>query len=175
WLSIVASDREPESFLAAVAASCGLPELPRTESTERRLTRLANWLAAAQEPGCILLDDADRLSLSASGQLLHELVESIPSGFHVVCTGRAAPELPSARERGYGRLFELGVGELSFSAAEINELFGVLGIGAPGDEELERFLRRSEGWPMVVRSESSAPHGLDRLTGKRHDIAAFFE
>jgi LuxR family maltose regulon positive regulatory protein len=175
WLSIVASDREPESFLTALTASCGLPELPRAESTDRGLTRLANWLADAREPGCILLDDADRLGASPAGALLRELVEAVPVGFHVVCTGRAAPELPSARERGYGRLFELGVGDLSFSAAEINELFGVLGIGAPGDEELERFLRRSEGWPMVVRSESIAPHGLDRLTGKRHDIAAFFE
>jgi LuxR family transcriptional regulator, maltose regulon positive regulatory protein len=181
WLSIVASDRAPESFLAALAASCGLPELPRAESSDRRLTRLANWLADAGEPGCILLDDADRLSASPSGGLLHELVEAIPDGFHVVCTGRAAPELPSARERGYGRLFELGAGDLSFSAAEINELLSVLGIAGPGEAELERFLRRSEGWPMVVRSESVAlaaadgAHALDRLTGKRHDIAAFFE
>jgi len=179
WLSVVASDREPESFLAALAASCCLPELPRTESTERRLTRLANWLAG--EPGCILLDDADRLSLSPSGQLLHELVDSIPSGFHVVCTGRAAPELPSARERGYGRLFELGAGDLSFSAADTSGLLGLLGVAPPADAELERFLRRSEGWPMIVRSESVAlaaangAHALDRLSGKRHDIAAFFE
>jgi len=181
WLSIVASDREPESFLAALAASCGLPELPRGESADRSLTRLANWLGEAGEPGCILLDDADRLSESASGGLLHELVDAIPTGFHVICTGRAAPDLPSARERGYGRLFELGAGDLSFSAVEVTELFGVLGIGAPGEAELERFLRRSEGWPMVVRSESVAlaaangAHALDRLTGKRHDIAAFFE
>jgi LuxR family transcriptional regulator, maltose regulon positive regulatory protein len=181
WLSIVASDREPESFLAALAASCGLPELPRTESTDRRLTRLVNWLAEAKQPGCLLLDDADRLSQSPSGQLLHELVDSIPSGVHVVCTGRAAPELPSARERGYGRLFELGSGDLSFSAADIGELFGLLGVAPPADTELERFLRRSEGWPMIVRSESVAlaaangTHALDRLTGKRHDIATFFE
>ena len=181
WLSIVASDREPDSFLAALAASCGMPELPRTESTDRRLTRLANWLAEAKEPGCILLDDADRLNLSSAGQLLRELVESVPSGIHVVCTGRAAPELPSARERGYGRLFELGAADLSFSAADTAELFGLLGVAPPPDAELERFLRRSEGWPMIVRSESVAlaaangAHALDRLSGKRHDIAAFFE
>jgi LuxR family transcriptional regulator, maltose regulon positive regulatory protein len=181
WLSIVASDREPESFLAALAASCGLPELPRDESAERRLTRLANWLAEAREPGCILLDDADRLGLSPSGGLLHELVEAIPAGCHVVCTGRAAPELPSARERGYGRLFELGAGDLSFNAAEIGELLGSMGVTPPADAELERLVRRSEGWPMIVRSESAAlaaangAHTLDRLTGKRHDIAAFFE
>jgi LuxR family transcriptional regulator, maltose regulon positive regulatory protein len=181
WLSIVASDREPDSLLTALAASCGLPELPRADSTERRLSCLANWLAHANEPGCILLDDADRLTASPSGRLLHELVEAIPAGFHVVCTGRAAPELPSARERGYGRLFELGAGDLSFSTAEVDELLGVLGIGALGEAELERFLRRSEGWPMVVRSECVAlaaadgAHALDRLTGKRHDIAAFFE
>jgi LuxR family transcriptional regulator, maltose regulon positive regulatory protein len=181
WLSIVTSDREPESFLAGLAVTCGLPELPRAESAERRLTRLANWLAEAKEPGCILLDDADRLGSSPSGQLLHELVEAIPAGFHVVCTGRAAPDLPSARERGYGRLFELGALDLSFNAAEVSELLSAMGVTVPADAELERFLRRSEGWPMIVRSESVAlasahrAHALDRLTGKRHDIAAFFE
>src|SRR6185312_12292852 len=103
----------------------------------------------------------DALPISPAGGLLRELVEAIPDGFHVVCTGRAAPELPSARERGYGRLFELGAGDLSFSAAEIDELLGVLGIGALGEAELERFLRRSEGWPMVVRSESVALAAAD--------------
>jgi LuxR family maltose regulon positive regulatory protein len=181
WLSIVASDREPDSFLAAVAASCGLPELPERESTDRQLTLIANWLAAAARPVCILLDDADRLSSSPSGPLLQELVEALPTGSHVVCSGRGAPELPSARERGYGRLFELGAAELSFSAEDVHALFVVLGMTPPGASELERFLRRSEGWPMIVRSEALAlatakgAHVLDRLTGKRHDIASFFE
>jgi LuxR family transcriptional regulator, maltose regulon positive regulatory protein len=181
WLSIVASDREPDSFLAALAVSCGLPELPPVESIERRLTRIANGLAGAQRPVCLFLDDADRLSASPSGSLLHELIEAIPAGFHVVCTGRGAPELPSARERGYGRLFELGVGELSFTALEVAALFAATGIAPAGEAELERFVRRSEGWPMLVRSESSAlaaakgSYTLDRLTGKRHDIASFFE
>ncbi len=194
WLSIVPSDREPDSFLAALAASCGssarrgtlasssgVTERPEGESPERQLTLLANQLAEASRPVCILLDDADRLSGSPSGPLLHELVEALPAGFRVVCTGRGAPELPSARERGYGRLFELGAAELSFTAADVEALFGVLGVAPPGEAELERFLRRSEGWPMVIRSEAIAlatakgAHVLDRLSGKRHDIASFFE
>jgi LuxR family maltose regulon positive regulatory protein len=181
WLSIVPSDREPDSLLAALAASCGLPELPEGESTDRQLTLIANWLAEADRPVCLLLDDADRLSSSPSGGLLHELVEALPVGFHVVCTGRGAPELPSARERGYGRLFELGVAELSFTAEDAEALFVALGVTRPGEAELERLLRRSEGWPMIVRSEAVAlatakgAHLLDRLTGKRHDIASFFE
>ncbi|MDB6041877.1 MAG: pknK 1 [Gammaproteobacteria bacterium] len=182
WLSIVSSDRDPDSFLAALAASCAMPEVPHPGSAERQLTRIANWLAGAQTPGCLLLDDADRLSQSASGQLLHELIESIPPGFHVICTGRGAPELPSARERGYGRLFELGARDLSFDANDIVALFTTMGVAPPAAAEVERFLRRSEGWPMIVRRESTAiasgtraAQALDRLTGKRHDIAAFFE
>jgi LuxR family maltose regulon positive regulatory protein len=204
WLSIVSVDRDPESFLAALAASCGLSEPPRAESADRWLTRIANALAEAREPGCILLDDADRLSQSPSAQLLHELIESLPAGFHLICTGRGTPELSSARERGYGRLFELGVAELTFSAADIAALFVGAGAAPPGDAELERFLRRSEGWPMIVRRECAADvaaavqgagaataagttpvaattaaangaYSLDRLTGKRHDIASFFE
>ncbi len=156
WLSIVSADRDPESFLAALAASCGLPESPRAESADRRLTRIANSLADANESGCILLDDADRLSQSPSAQLLHELIEALPASFHLICTGRSTPELSSARERGYGRLFELGVGELSFSEADIAAAFVGAGLTPPGDAELERFLRRSEGWPMIVRRESAA-------------------
>ena len=181
WLSIVSADRDPESFLAALAASCGLSEPPRAESVDRRLTRIANSLVDASEPGCILLDDADRLSHSPSAQLLCELIEALPAGFHVVCTGRGTPELSSARERGYGRLFELGAGDLSFSAEDSAALFVGSGTAPPAAAELERFLRRSEGWPMIVRRESAAvaaAHGaysLDRLTGKRHDIASFFE
>jgi LuxR family transcriptional regulator, maltose regulon positive regulatory protein len=182
WLSIVSADREPDSFLAALAASCGLSEPPRPESAERRFTRIANSLSDAKEPGCILLDDADRLSLSPSARLLYELIEALPAGFHVICTGRGAPELPSARERGYGRLFELGAAELSFGPADIAALFVAQGAAPPADAELERFLRRSEGWPMIVRRESAAvaaaangAYSLDRLTGKRHDITAFFE
>jgi LuxR family maltose regulon positive regulatory protein len=181
WLSIVASDREPDSFLAALMASCGLPQPACAESADRSLTRIVNWLAQASESGCILLDDADRLAASPSGQILHELVEAVPAGFHVVCTGRGAPELPSARERGYGRLFELGATDLNFAAADVNKLFAGMGAAPVGEAELERFLRRSEGWPMIVRSEAVAlatangAHVLDRLTGRRHDIASFFE
>jgi LuxR family maltose regulon positive regulatory protein len=184
WLSIVSADRDPESFLAALATSCGLSEPPRAESADRWLTRIANSLAEAREPGCILLDDADRLSQSPSAQLLHELIEALPAGFHLICTGRGTPELSSARERGYGRLFELGVTELTFNAADIAALFVGSGATPPADAELERFLRRSEGWPMIVRRESTAAaaaagangvYSLDRLTGKRHDIASFFE
>jgi LuxR family transcriptional regulator, maltose regulon positive regulatory protein len=181
WLSIVSADRDPESFLAALAASCGLSEPPRAESLDRRLTRIANSLVDASEPGCILLDDADRLSHSPSAQLLCELIEALPAGFHVVCTGRGTPELSSARERGYGRLFELGAGDLSFSAEDSAALFVGSGAAPPAAAELERFLRRSEGWPMIVRRESAAAaaangaYSLDRLTGKRHDIASFFE
>ena len=180
WLSIVSADRDPESFLAALAASCGLSEPPRAESADRRLTRIANSLADASESGCILLDDADRLSQSPSAPFLYELLEALPAGFHLICTGRGAPDLPSARERGYGRLFELGAGDLSFGAADIAALFVGLGTTPPAAAELERFLRRSEGWPMIVRRESAAvaaangSYSLDRLTGKRHDIAAFF-
>jgi ATP/maltotriose-dependent transcriptional regulator MalT len=97
WLSVVSADRDPESFLAALAACCGLSEPPRAESVDRRLTRIANSLADANEPGCILLDDADRLSQSPSAQLLCELIEALPVGFHLVCTGRGTPELSSAR------------------------------------------------------------------------------
>ena len=113
--------------------------------------------------------------------MLYELIEALPSDFHIVCTGRGSPELPSARERGYGRLFELGVGDLSFGAADIAALFVALETKPPADAELERFLRRSEGWPMIVRRECAAlaaaggAYSLDRLTGKRHDIASFFE
>ncbi len=208
WLSIVSADRDPELFLAALAASCGLSAPPRAESADWWLTRIANSLAEAREPGCILLDDADRLSQSPSAQLLHELIEALPAGFHLICTGRGIPELSSARERGYGRLFELGVTELTFNAADIAALFVGAGATPPGDAELERFLRRSEGWPMIVRRECAAlaaaatanaaavaptvtaaadstaataaagangVYSLDRLTGKRHDIASFFE
>jgi LuxR family transcriptional regulator, maltose regulon positive regulatory protein len=181
WLSIVSADRDPDSFLAALAACCGLSEPPRAESVDRRLTRIANSLGAASEPGCILLDDADRLSQSPSAQLLCELVEALPAGFHLVCTGRGTPELSSARERGYGRLFELGSADLSFGHAEIAALFVGSGAAPPADAELERFRRRSEGWPMIARRESAAvaaangAYSLDRLTGKRHDIASFFE
>ena len=181
WLSIVSADRDPESFLAALAAGCGLSEPPRAESVDRRLTRIANSLVDASEPGCILLDDADRLSHSPSAQLLYELIEALPAGFHVVCTGRGTPELSSARERGYGRLFELGAADLSFSAEDMAALLVGAGAATPAAAELERFLRRCEGWPMIVRRECAAvaaangAYSLDRLTGKRHDIASFFE
>jgi len=181
WLSIGAGDREPDALLAALAASCGLPEPPRGESPQQRLTTLANSLADRGESCCLLLDDADRLSLSPSGRLLYELIEAMPGCVRVVCTGRGAPELPSARERGYGRLFELGSSDLSFSTADIAAAFVGATVQPPGDAELERLQRRSEGWPMIVRLEALAAaaaggvYSLDRLTGKRHDIACFFE
>lgn len=180
WLSIGAVDREPEALMAALTACWGLPEALPAESMDRRLVRLANWLAEAGEPSCLLLDDADRLSSTRSGRLLAELLEALPAGFHVICAGRGAPELPRARERGYGRLFELGVADLSFTAAEVLELLEVTRTPAPPAPELERFLRRSEGWPMIVRREcanaaATGTHAFERLTGKRHDVAAFFE
>ena len=159
WLSIVAADRDPESFLAALATSCGLSEPPRAESADRRLTRIANSLADASEPGCILLDDADRLSQSPSARLLCELLEALPAGFHLICTGRGAPDLPSARERGYGRLFELGAGDLSFGAADVAAVFVGLGATPPAAAELDRF----DQLPRSLVPLGCAPVQLTRL------------
>jgi LuxR family transcriptional regulator, maltose regulon positive regulatory protein len=182
WVATISADREPESFLAALGASCGMPENPQAQPPERQLTQFASWLAQQAQPSCLLLDDADRLNDSPSGRLLYELIEALPPAVHIVCTGRSSPELPRARERGYGRLFELGTRQLSFVAEDVVALLTAGGAATPERAELERFLGRSEGWPMIVRREVEAIAAggdyrgvVDRLTGKRHDIADFFE
>ncbi|HEX4023362.1 MAG TPA: LuxR C-terminal-related transcriptional regulator [Steroidobacteraceae bacterium] len=181
WLSVTDHEREPQAFLAALAMSCMLPGSPE-EPFARQLTRLINGLTDRQDPIYLLLDDADRLLDCQSGRLLHELAESMPDGAHLLCAGRGPPPLPLARDRGYGRLYELDAAALSFDADDVRSLLCAAGVEALAQPQLEQLLQSSEGWPMIVQravASMAAQHDpqrvLDGLSGRRRDIAEFFE
>jgi LuxR family maltose regulon positive regulatory protein len=139
--SVVAALRHVESIGEAVD-EIGSPGR-RLRSTG--LPRLATVLSRVTQPIVLVLDGVEVVRSSPSAAVIATLVRHVPEGSTVVLAGRSLPELPIARLRAEGELFELGVDELALSRREARQLLHALHPDL--DESCASTLwERTEGW-----------------------------
>ena len=188
WVSVNDGD-SPRSLLASVAAALGradaidssvLAALDSRKSTRLAARRLAQALFSVEKPFVLVLDDVQLLRSPERLDLVSALIEHIPPGSTLVLAGRAAPEeLPLARLRAAGRLFELGAEEISLSRRESLLVLHNAGVETPEDDAAG-LIDRAEGWAAglhlaaLALQDGGVWRDLDTFTGADRYVADYF-
>jgi ATP/maltotriose-dependent transcriptional regulator MalT/DNA-binding SARP family transcriptional activator len=162
WYRIDEDDRDWVGFLAHLV-SAGRefdPEFaPRTAGILRSLdpggptredaieTFLEELPAIAPDGAALILDDFHLADEVADIRLIaRELVARGPERLSIVFASRRPPAVPVAKLRSLGELAELGITDLRFSDAEMEQLFRET-YGRPLEPDvLTELAQRTEGW-----------------------------
>ena len=158
WVSVDPGDNDPVRFWAHVIASvagvspgfgaAALPVLtaPGADSTDAVLPMLVNELEVLPAPVTLVLDDYHLISNQDILRSVAFMVEHLPPALCLALAIRADPELPLARLRARGEIFEIRADDLRFTEAETAALLnGTLGL-ALGPADIRALQQRTEGW-----------------------------
>ena len=200
WYRIDEEDRDWVGFLAHLV-SAGRefdPEFaPRTAGILRSLepggptredaieTFLEELPAIAADGAALILDDFHLAEESPDIRLIaREIVARGPERLSVVFASRLVPSVPVAKLRSLGELAEIGIADLRFSDAEMEQLFRET-YGRPLEPDvLSELARRTEGWAAsltlvqaALRERSPAEtrsfvRGLSGARDELHDYLA---
>ena len=176
WVSLEASEHEPDSFwtyvvtaLGAAAPGVGRTALPLLQAAhppmETVLVTVLNELDALPDGLDLVLDDyhlADGPGIAAD---MAFLLEHLPPQVHLVISTRADPSLPLARLRARGELVEVRAADLRFTldevAAYLNDVIG-LDLEAADIAALEG---RTEGWIAALQLAGLSLQGREDAAG----------
>lgn len=124
-----------------------------------------NELNRIDEPFVLVLDDLHCVRDPKIIDFLTELVVHPPRNFHLVMIGRWDPPLPVSRLRGRGKLLEVGVADLRFSASETRAyLRTALDEEVPVDVA-DALHGGTEGWIAGIRLAVLSARTAESLAG----------
>jgi LuxR family maltose regulon positive regulatory protein len=187
WFGADSADCEAAGLLRYLAAA--LAPLTRGGGTVPRimdpcttppLASIVNSLPPNVTCLYLFIDDVHLLGREATTALC-QLIDRSPATMHFILGSRAIPQMPLARTRARGQLFELGVEELKFTVLETRQ-FIANGAAPPlAESQLDMLLERTEGWitgirlaSLMLREGMSTDAMLASLTGSRSAVADFF-
>src|SRR5690349_12537562 len=200
WYRLDEDDRDWVGFLAHLVASGREHDprfAPRTASILRSLepggpsredavdTFIEELPSITADGAALILDDfhlADEVSDIRT--IAREIVARGPERLSIVFASRRPPSIPVAKLRSLGELAELGIADLRFSDAELEQLFRET-YGRPLElDVLTELARRTEGWAAsltlvqaALRERSPAEtrafiRGLSGARDELHDYLA---
>jgi ATP/maltotriose-dependent transcriptional regulator MalT len=116
----------------------------------------------------VVLDDYHEAADSADlNWALGYLVENLPERVHMVLSTRYEPAFSTAKLALAGQVASIDLEDLRFSAAQLKEVVATAlhGSGALTDEQAERLLETTEGWPasVVLSGRALGWAGLDSM------------
>jgi DNA-binding SARP family transcriptional activator/tetratricopeptide (TPR) repeat protein len=195
WYRLDEDDRDWVGFLAhLVAAGRELdPDFaPRTASILRSLeaggptredaidTFLEEMPSIARDGAALILDDfhlADEVGDIRT--IVREIVARGPERLSIVFASRRPPSIPVSKLRTLGELAELGIADLRFSDAEMEQLFRET-YGRPLEPDvLAELAKRTEGWAASLalvqaalreRTPAETRSFVRTLSGARDDL-----
>ena len=186
WYTLDGSDRQLGTFAAGIVAALRLPlpELPADLAApvegSIEATGEAEIQARAQAAAALIadvlqdyvtsdlllvLDDLHAIDDSpASWRFVEALVRLAPPELHLLITSRTELPFGVERLRGQGQVVDVGGASLSFSAAEIEDIVGVVLAEEALDEATLQDVAGSihaatDGWPAAVRLALEAYRG----------------
>lgn len=178
WLSLDGGDNDPVRFWRHVAHSldrAGADVAARVEpllaasgpAFDRVVTAIVNGLAAESTGLVLVLDDYHLIEAEFVHDTLQMLVENLPAEVQVVVAGRSDPPIPLARRRAAGRLAELRVTDLRFTAEEAAGLLrGLVGpTTVLPDEAVATLATRTEGWAVGLQLAALSLQGSTDVAG----------
>lgn len=130
WVSLESTENDPERFMRYLVAAWeqahpGILESPvgllvgaTTPDLESVLEYFVNVATATNAEIVFALDDLHLIESAAVLNALTFLIDHLPPNAHIVASCRGEPNLPLARLRASGMLFELETGDLAFDLRE---------------------------------------------------------
>jgi len=190
WLSLDAGDDEPARFLYNIAhvlrragGGMGDPAIDLIREISlvppnTIVTTLINDLVHVDEDAFLFLDDYQFVSHRGIHDALSFLLRNAPSNFHLIVATRAEPVAPLARLRVQNQLLEIDVSALRFDLEETRQFLEQEKLGALQPWEMSMLLKKTEGWPAVMRIiASTCGQDLEsyvrRLTGEARPVGAY--
>jgi DNA-binding SARP family transcriptional activator len=145
---LVAAGREHDPGFAPRTASILRSLEPGGPTREDAIEAFIEELASiARDGAALILDDfhlADEVNDIRT--IVREIVARGPERLSIVFASRRPPSIPVAKLRSLGELAELGIADLRFSDAELEQLFRET-YGRPLEPDvLVELARRTEGW-----------------------------
>lgn len=138
--------------------------------------RLANLLAAAEQPFQLVLDDLHKIANPVCLDVVDLLVRNASPTARVAVASRKQIGLALPRLRAEGRVVEVGFDDLCMGTSESLELVDRVGAAMTHDE-VTQLVAGTQGWPVALylaaksRREGSR---FDLTTPGRHpDVAAY--
>jgi LuxR family maltose regulon positive regulatory protein len=162
WVSLDAEDNDPmllwSAILRALWASGawvrGGPldalTLPPAEPDATFIGAVTAAFDRSLAPVVLVLDGIHELSDADALRTLNLLLRHTPAALRVVLATRFPPALNLARLKLDGRLRDIGLGQLAFSAEETRLLYAGEGIRLT-PPELRLLMERTQGWPAALR------------------------
>jgi LuxR family maltose regulon positive regulatory protein len=161
WVDLESADNDPGRFAAvvtsmldALGSGCG-PE----DVEPLPLGGPAAGAAAPIEavdvgrpgiPFILVLDDIQVITDPAVLHALGVAAARVPDHSTIVLIGRNEPDVPLARLRVDGRVVEVTATDLALSPEGARSMFNAMGIEL-GEDEIERYVGETEGWPVGLR------------------------
>lgn len=176
WVSLEASEQQPEAFWSYVVAALdpvvpGLraKTLPLLEATnpviETAISTVLNELSSQDRGIDLVLDDFHLAESPAVADQLSFFVEHLPAQVRLTIGTRSDPGLPLARLRARGELVEVRAADLRFTLAEVATYLNDsldLGLGADDVRVLES---RTEGWIAALQLAALSIRGREDVAG----------
>src|ERR1700752_777630 len=122
WLNLDGADDDLGRFLVHLEAAIErvAPSLPPGQS-DGGVLELIGRVAASSADFTLFLDDFESIQSSAVLDLLRELLDHMPPSWQVVIGSRTVPSLGLGRLRAHGKVLEIGLEQLRFSAEETSD------------------------------------------------------
>ena len=180
WVDVHRTGNEPRRLVQLLADGLGdspgtLLDLPPEAAIDRLIEDV-------RRRGGEVVTVLDGVDAADDGLLLivRRLVESLPSGWHLVLTARLRPSIGVPRLRSWLAIAEVGPNDLRFDVAEAGTLLHThLGLDVAPATVVE-VTRRLDGWPaglllagLAAREVDDPDAALARAGGDHPDIDAY--
>lgn len=158
WISLDEKDNEPRRFFSYLAASLQSIQIEIEENllsklqdseidlTDDFLLPLLNQISLFEGHYSLVLDDYHLIQNNEIHSALIFFLENLPGNTHLIIASRSDPPLQLAKIRAQGKLCEIRVHDLRFSAEEaIRFLNQSLDLGLT-PEDVSILTEKTEGW-----------------------------
>ena len=141
--------------------------------------RLSSVLSRLPEPVVLVVDDVQAARSCSSAAVLATLIVHMPPGSSLVLSGRELPDLPIARLRADGQVFEVGVEELALDRRHAQLL--LRGVQPELEAVAAELWERTEGWAaglhlagLVLRDAAHHRRPVAAFTGDDRFVVDYF-
>ncbi len=192
WLSLDASDNDPESFIHYLIAAFqqsiekfGLQALRYMDNAplpdiSKSLVFLANELVEFEKDVFLFVDDYHLITSSEVNQFVELLLNVSPENLHIVLSGRSTPMLPLASFRARNDFLQILSDNLRFDFDESKSFMLDCQKVEISSEQVKTLFSRCDGWAaglqlasVSLRDAENHDEFIQQFSGSDRDITDY--